>query len=179
MDIYKLKFTILQQEIFRFLCIKSGKSFTVRSLSRHLKVSPTAISKSLPSLKRKGLINAEKDKESKRMAIRLNTGCPKTISLKRAENLRFIYESGLDEFLSEKFPKSVITLFGPYSKGEDDYNDSINIAVSSKPKKLNLTLFEKKLGRKIIVNFYSPRKINWSIDESISEGIILSREGKL
>jgi len=175
MDIYKLKFTILQLEIFRFLCINSGKSFTARSLSRHLRVSPTAILKSIPLLKKEGLINAEKDAESGRMAIGLNNENPKTISLKRTENLRFIYESGLNEFLSKKFPNSDIILFGPYSLGGDKYDSSIDIAVSSKSKKISLAKFEEKLERKITIIFYSPKKINQSIRKSIVHGIFFQR----
>ena len=53
MDMYKLKFTVLQQEILRFLFIKAGMSFNARGLSRTLRVSPTAILKSIELLKRK------------------------------------------------------------------------------------------------------------------------------
>ena len=47
MDIYKLKFTMLQQEIISFLCIYAGQSFSGRRLARHLNVSPTAVSKAI------------------------------------------------------------------------------------------------------------------------------------
>lgn len=95
---YKLKFTILQQEILRFLSIKSGLSFNARRLSQYLNVSQTAIAKSLPLLEKGQFIKVDKDKESGRLAIELNRNNPRVIEFKRAENLKLIYESGLADF---------------------------------------------------------------------------------
>ena len=61
MDIYKLKFTRLQNEILRFLCIKSGMSFNLRGLANHLKVSLTAVSKALKLLEKEELASVKKD----------------------------------------------------------------------------------------------------------------------
>ena len=47
MDIYKLKFTKLQQEILRFLFLHTGKKVNQKNIADNLKVSPTAISKSI------------------------------------------------------------------------------------------------------------------------------------
>ena len=49
MDMYKLKWTRLQSEILRLLCIKSGQILNLRGIANCLKVSPTAVAK-LPAL---------------------------------------------------------------------------------------------------------------------------------
>ena len=49
MDTYKLKFTRLQNEIFRLFCINAGKILNKREISLILKVSPTAVANSIVS----------------------------------------------------------------------------------------------------------------------------------
>ncbi len=51
------------------------------------------------------------------------------IDLKRVENLKMIYESGIVEELSERFLGGVIILFVSYSYGEDIVRSDIDIAV--------------------------------------------------
>ncbi len=181
MDRYKLKFTILQHEILRFLFVKSGASFTERALARQLKVSPTAVSNSLPALEKEGLIKVTKDKESGRLSIRLNKENPKAFFLKRVENLRAVYESGISEYLSERFPGSTIILFGSYSFGEDTADSDIDIAViGAKRKDVDTEKFEKLLERHISLNFYnSLNEINKNLKENILNGIVLSGGIKL
>ena len=129
MDMYKLKFTTLQEEMLRFLSIRSGASFTARAIARHLRVSPTAIAKSLKRLEQEEMIKVNKDKESKRFSIQLNKDNPLTYQFKRADNLKLIYESGLLEYLSETLPTATIILFGSYSFGEDTLNSDIDLAI--------------------------------------------------
>ena len=136
MDIYKLKFTRLQIEIFKLLCIKAGEKLNKRQISKLLKVSPTAIAKSLPLLKKEELITIKK--ETTLDQVELNR-TQKTMLLKRVENLRYIYDSELNEFLEENFPGTVIVLFGSYSKGEDTLKSDIDIAIiEGKEKNLDL-----------------------------------------
>ena len=175
MDMYELKFTVLQQEILRFLFVKSGMSFTARALALALNVSPTAIAKSLKGLAKEGLVKVEKDRDSGRLSIQLNKDNPLVFSLKRAENLRFIYESGLAEFLGDAFPGSAIVLFGSYSFGEDTVTSDIDIAViGSREKEVGLGRFSKLLEREVRLNFYeSLGSINKNLKESIVNGIVL------
>ena len=167
---YKLKFTILQLEIIRFLSINTGKSFNARSLANHLDVSQTAISKSLPLLEKEQFIKLNKDNESGRWSIELNRSNNKVIGYKRSENLRILYESGLVDFLKEKFPESRIILYGLYSKGEDTFQSPLNIAIGSKEKKLDLREFYTNLERDIDIKFYDPKKIK----NETSDGMLLS-----
>ena len=115
MDLYKLEFTVLQQEIVRFLCVKAGTSYNQRQLARALRVSPTAVSKSLPRLARSGLVALAKD--AGRLSISLNRENLSASSRKRVENLSMIFESGLATFLFQEFPGTAIVLLGSYARG--------------------------------------------------------------
>ena len=175
MDMYKLKFTTLQGEMLRFLSIKSGASFTARAIARHLRVSPTAIAKSLKRLEQEEMIKVNKDKESKRFSIQLNKDNPLTYQFKRADNLKLIYESGLLEYLSETLPTATIILFGSYSFGEDTLNSDIDLAIiGAKQKEVNLDKFNRLLERNVSINFYPGLKdVNKNLKENIFNGIVL------
>lgn len=174
-NMYKLNSTRLQQEILRFLFIKSGMSFNARVLAKSLEVSQPAISKALPFLKKQEYINVKKDRESKRLSIELNKDNPLIISLKRTENLRMIYESKLAEFLYDNFPGITLILFGSYSKGEDTIHSDIDIAViGTKEKKIDLTKFSKLLERTIFLHYYKSFKdIHKNLKENLCNGILL------
>jgi predicted nucleotidyltransferase/biotin operon repressor len=175
MEIYKLKFTKLQQEILRFLFVKNGMSFNQRALSKNLKISPTAVAKSIKLLIKEGLIDMKKNKESKTTSIKLNTENSYVFDLKRAENLKMLYESGITGYLSEEYPEATIILFGSFSFGEDTINSDIDIAViGSKDNHLNLEKFEKIFGRKIYLQFYPTFKdIQKNLKENLYNGILL------
>lgn len=173
---YKLGLTILQQEILRLLSIKSGMSFNQRGIARLLNVSAPAVMKALPELKKKAFIILEQDKESKRWSIELNRDNIEAIQMKRIENLRQIYESGIVEFLEDAFAGATIVLFGSYSRGEDTINSDIDIAIiGRKEKEINLAKFDKLLERTIFINFYdSFKSIHKNLRENILNGIVLS-----
>ena len=161
----------------------SGQVFNARALAKALDVSQVAISKSLPLLEKKQLIILDKNKESKRFSIELNKDNILVLGLKRADNLKLLYESKLPEFLKEKFPGCTITLFGSYSRGEDvninnekSHNSDIDIAIIGiKEKFIDLERFERCLEKKIILNFYDSFKdIHKNLKENILNGILLS-----
>ena len=175
MEIYKEKFTSLQKEILRFFFIKSGESFNQRQIALNLNVSPTAIAKSLPALEKESLIKLIKKEGDNRILVELNKDNPLVFNLKRAENLKMLYESGLAKYLSDNFAFTTIILFGSYSLGEDIETSDIDLAIiGSKEKKLNLEKFEKLLQRKISINFYDNLKdIENNLKSNILNGITL------
>ena len=175
MDPYNLKFTRLQNEIFRYLCIKAGMSLNQRGIARPLSVSPTAIAKALKGLSKEELINVEKSKTMNLISIQLNRDNPKAIALKRVENLKQIYESGLLEVLEEHFPGCTIILFGSYSLGEDTIYSDIDLAViGSKEKDIGLTRFHKLLERTVFIHYYDCLKgIDKNLKANILNGITL------
>ncbi len=173
MDIYKQKWTRLQSEIFSLLCLKAGEKLSQREIARMLKVSPTAIANSINKLKDSDLIKVEKMKTIN--FISFNRDGPRAGELKRLENLKNIYLSGLSDYLEKELAGSTIILFGSYSKGEDTNTSDIDIAViERKNKMLHLEEYEKILNRKINVNFYNSwKEIHKHLKNNILNGIIL------
>ncbi|MFH1065107.1 MAG: MarR family transcriptional regulator [Nanoarchaeota archaeon] len=183
MDMYKLKWTRLQGEIFRLMCIRAGQTLNFRGIAKALKVTPTAVSKAITELQKEGLIAVKTSEPMNLAAVRFNRDNKKAVELKRTENLKMIYESGLSGYLFEEFPGCAILLFGSYSRGEDMWQEEgvenrsdIDIAiVGTKGKKLNLEKFEKLLERKITVNYYeSWGGIHTYLKNNILNGIVLS-----
>jgi len=176
MDIYKLKWTKLQGEIFRYLSIKIGTVSNQRQIAKTLKVSPTAISKSMKKLEKENIITITKNPTMNLLSIELNRNNPSVINLKRVENLKMIYESGIDKVLFEKFQGAVIILFGSYSRGEDTIQSDIDIAIiGAKEKNIDLIKYNKLLNRTIINNFYpSFKEIHKNLKDNILNGIVLS-----
>ena len=182
-NIYKPKFSLLQQEILRYLFIKSGMFFNARGLARPLNRTQAGIVKSLPQLEKEGLLKIKKDKDSGRWSIEFNRDNQKAIDLKRVENLKMIYESGLVKFLEDNFPGCTIILFGSYSRGEDvwtseseGHTSDIDIAIiGTKGKDIESAKFDKLLERSIVINFYpSFKEIHKNLRDNILNGILLS-----
>ena len=180
---YNIKWTRLQSEIFRFLCIKAGQILNLREIARSLKRSPTAVSNALKGLEKEQLVKVNKSKSINLLSIEFNRDNQKAIDLKRVENLKLVYESELAKFLVYNFPGTTIILFGSYSRVDvillnepNGRRSDIDIAIIGvKGKELDLTKFEKLLERKIIINFYTDfKKIHKHLKDSILNGILLS-----
>ena len=173
MDIYKLKWTILGHEIFSLLCIRAGEELSQREIAKILNVSPTSVSNSTRKLKDSNLIKVEKTKTIN--FVSFNRDEQRAIDLKRVENLRNIYISGLSAYLEKELAGATVILFGSYSKGEDTNTSDIDIAVvERKDKILELEKFEKILNRRINVSFYdSWKSIHTHLKNNILNGIIL------
>src|SRR3989344_1055275 len=173
---YKLKLTNLQQEILKLLFVKAGISLNQRQIANYLEVSPPAVMKALPGLEAESLIKIEQDKDTKRWSVQLNRDNHKVMQLKRVDNLKQIYETGLADFLEKEFAGASIILFGSYSRGEDIINSDIDFAViGRKDKIIDITNYEKLLERKININFYiSFKNIHKNLKENLCNGIVLS-----
>ena len=173
MDMYKLKFTNLEHEIFSLLCIRTGEKLSQREIAKLLNVSPTAIAKPVKRLQEKNLAKIEKTKTIN--FVSFNRDEQRAIELKRAENLKNAYVSGLSDYLEEQLAGSTVILFGSYSRGEDTNASDIDIAViGRKDKMLELEEYEKILNREINMNFYNSwQEIHKHLRNNILNGILL------
>lgn len=174
-NIYKLKLTNLQDEILRLLFTNAGVKLNHRQIAKRLDVSQTAVKKALPELETKSMITSVQDSETKRWSVELNRDNHTITQLKRAENLKMIYETGLVDFLEQKLPGATIILFGSYSRGEDTINSDIDIAViGRKEKNIDLETYEQMLQRDIIINYYDDfSSIHTTLKENLFNGIVL------
>ncbi len=174
-NIYKVELTNLQQEILRVLFVKAGKSLNQRQIANILEVSQPGVMKALPLLEKENLIKMQKDLETKRFVIDLNRDNYKVMQLKRTDNLKLIYETGLVDFLENKFAGATIILFGSYSRGEDIINSDIDIAIIGRnDKKIDLIKYEEELERQININFYdSFRDIHKNLKDNLCNGIVI------
>ncbi|MFH1134349.1 MAG: nucleotidyltransferase domain-containing protein [Nanoarchaeota archaeon] len=165
----------MQQKILRLLFQKAGDTLNANAISRLLKVSPPAVTKSLPALVAQGLIVCNKDKESGRLSIGLNKDDHQVIWLKRADNLKQLYESGLVQFFYDSYPEATVALFGSYAFGEDTAGSDIDIAIfGAKEKKIDLETYEIRLSRPIRINYYkSLQGLNPHLRNNILNGITL------
>lgn len=172
---YKPRLTALQQNILEYLFTYPEQSFTGRAIALSLKTTQPGVSKALPHLERCGLINIKKDRNTKRLSISLNRDNQLVTGIKRAYNLRHIYESGLASFLENEFPGATIVLFGSYSRGDDTSASDIDVAViGNKEKPSDLTGFESALRRRINLNFFESGKIHRELRQNILNGIVLA-----
>ncbi|MFW5983174.1 MAG: nucleotidyltransferase domain-containing protein [bacterium] len=164
--------TILSQKIFSLLCKRAGENLSQREIALKLKVSPTAVSKSIKRLQNQDIVNISVTKTINFISLSNNQ---KTLQLKMIENIKIFYISGLAEFLSEKLAGSTIILFGSYLRGEDTINSDIDIAViGRKPKNLQLKKFEEEILRKININFYpSWKDIHKNLKNNILNGLVI------
>ena len=174
MDICKQKMTKQESVVFSFLCIHAGMEFHVRALARELNASPTGISKSVKKLEKAGIIKSDR---VFLLRVELNREKEEVIQMKRVENMRLLYQSGLVNFLSGKLVGTTIIVFGSFAFGEDTISpeSDIDIAVvGSEEIKIKLNKYENKLKRQINLQFFqSFRKIERNLKDSVLNGIVL------
>ena len=155
------------------MCARAGERLSQREIARMLDVSPTAVANSVRELKARGLVRIEKTKTIN--FISFNRDEQRAIELKRVENLKMAYTSGLSDYLHNALPGGTIYLFGSFSRGEDVATSDIDIAVIGRRQKaLELGKYGALLNRKINVNFYdSWGRIGAHFRNNILSGILL------
>lgn len=155
------------------------KEFSLSDLAREAEVAKANIGNILSEFQEAGIITIEK--LTKIWRIKANQTNQLFIRSKIIYNLRFVYRSGLIEYIIEHFknPKS-ITLFGSFRKGEDLSNSDVDIAIESDEikeyKTMNLrelTEFEKIIGRRIQIHIFNRNNIDINLFNNIANGIVL------
>ncbi len=174
-NIHKVKLTILQQEILRLFFVNAGKQLNAHRIAKNLSVSQPAVAKALPVLEKEDLLKLKRDKETNRFSIELNRENHKVIGLKRVDNLKQIYESGLIEYLYNAFQEATILLFGSYSLGEDTIDSDIDLAIiGSNPRQIDIKKFEKHLQREINLQYFNSfKEIDKYLLNNVLNGITL------
>ena len=120
----------------------------IREIARQTGLSPPGVLKILKKLKKENLLVSEKENVVENVWASRNE---KFFLLKKCYNFLSLYESGLTDFLRDKYEEpEAIVVFGSFSNGEDTSNSDIDIAVvTNKAADLDLRPFENILKKKI------------------------------
>ena len=147
--------------------------FHLRELSRKLGLSmPTVISATNALSKEKLIVRITGKVVTEVYANRENA---RFLQYKRINNLEQVYDSGILEYLSTMYnrPKLVI-LFGSYSRGDDVEQSDVDIAiVTAKRLYLDLSAYEKRLGRKISIHEFEIGQVSNGFKANLANGIVL------
>jgi len=137
-----------EQKVLKILFENPTTKFHLRELARILRLNPNTIINITKILEKDKLILKEKKKyitdiyadiENKKFTIK-----------KKLFNLGQIYESGIINFLIEKYKPEAISLIGSYATGEDIEKSDIDIVIITKIKEdSDMARYEKILNRKI------------------------------
>ena len=135
--------------------ISPTKKHYLMDISRNIKLAHTSVKNSLNKLIKLGLITKFiENKGGRKFPIyKANLDDKNFKKYKVIYNISAILESGLIDFIEDKLMPNSIVLFGSYQRGEDIEGSDIDLFVECKRKELNLSLFEKKLMRKIQLHF--------------------------
>lgn len=162
-----------QEKILNLFFTHPSKTFHIREIARKIDVHPNLVSKEVNRLVRENFLVKKKTKL--RIEIEANRENKRFIFYKRLSNIKKIFDSGLLNYLIEKFnhPDAII-LYGSYSKGEDSERSDIDIAVISKRKeKLDMSIYENKLNKATHVLVVDLNKVEKTLINNLINGVIL------
>lgn len=135
------------------------REFHLREISRLVKKNPVTVKKNLEEFIKKNILSRKKERGLELYSS--NTEDKNYKELKKTYNKFRIFESGLIDFLNDKFNLPVIILFGSFEKGEDNKNSDVDIFILSEVKEnFNLARFEKKINRKIQIHLMNQNQFN-------------------
>ena len=135
-------------KVMKLFFDNSERKFHIREIARQTNLSAPGVLKILKKLKKENLLVSEKENVVENVRI---SKSEKFFLLKKCYNFLSLYESGLTDFLKDKYEEpEAIVVFGSYSNGEDTSQSDIDIAiVTKKSVELDLKKFEKILKKKI------------------------------
>ena len=157
--------------------VNPTKSHYLMNISRNIGIAHTSVKKNLLKLVKLGLVEEKIERRGgRKFPIYVANREGKAFNLqKMAYNFTSILESGLIEYLEEKLTPKAIVLFGSYRRGEDIESSDIDIFVECADEPVNLTQFEKKLGRKIELHFKEDfTTYSKELKNNLINGIVLS-----
>lgn len=150
---------------------KSG--FTIRWISKQIRLAPISVKLHLDRLLKFGLVIRD-EKTVSYPTYWANKASEKFRFYKKMDVLFRLEESGLVEYLSRECNPLAIVLFGSAARGEDDRFSDIDLFLIAKERKLNLSLYEAKLKRRIQLHFTTDMaKIPKELRNNVVNGIIL------
>lgn len=154
--------------------------FSIRELSRNLKINHTSVRQHLNKLVKEGFLSLKKEGIYSFYQLVLSK---EALNLKLYYNLEKVRTSGIVEALEKAYDLPAIVLFGSYASAMDDTNSDIDLClISNVEKDLDVSRYEKTLNRKISLHKFNKnswnrsKKSNPGLVNNICNGIVLSGE---
>ena len=157
-----------------------NRKWSIRELSRILKINHTTVRKYLNKLVKEEFLSSKKEGVYTFYHLIVSK---KSLNLKLYYNLEKIRKSNLIEDLEKTYDLPMIILFGSYATARDDVRSDIDIClISNVEKKFPLEKYEQILNRKINMHKYNKdlwskaKKLNPNLVNNICNGIVVSGE---
>ena len=157
-----------------------NRKFSIRELSRILKINHTTVRQYLSMLAKEGFLSSKKERLYSFYQLATSK---KALNLKLYYNLEKIRESCIIEGLEKAYDMPVIVAFGSYASAMDDKTSDIDLCIiSNVEKEFQTEKYEKELNRKISMHKFSKmswnkaKKLNPNLINNICNGIVLSGE---
>lgn len=157
--------------------INPTKKHYLMDISRTIGLAHTSVKRNLDKLIKLGLILESLEKKGGRKfpLYSVNSDNKLFKKYKIIYNISAILQSNLIEFIEEKLMPKSIVLFGSYQRGEDIEKSDIDLFVECKKEELDMSSFEKKLGRKIELHFNDNfNSYSKELKNNVINGIVLS-----
>ena len=156
------------------------RKFSIRELSRILKINHTTVRQYLNTFVKEGFLSSKKEGVYSFYQLVLDK---KTLNLKLYYNLEKMRESKIIEDLERNYDLPVIVLFGGYASAMDDTTSDIDIClISNIEKEFSTEKYEKTLKRKVSIHKFNTtswekaKKSNPHLINNICNGIVVSGE---
>ena len=166
--------------IFKPFFEEPNKRFSIRELSRNLKINHTTVRQYLNRMMREKYLSLKNEGVYSFYSLVISK---KTLNLKLYYNLEKIRESRIIEDLEKEFDLPVIVLFGSYASAADDQDSDLDVClISNINKEFFPEKYERKLNRKISIHHFNKsswekaKKLNPGLVNNICNGIVLSGE---
>ncbi len=156
------------------------RKFSIRELSRILKINHTTVRQHLQKLTKQGYLSYKKEGVYSFYSL---ASVKKTFNLKFFYNIEKLRLSGLVEDLEKAFDLPIIVLFGSYAFAMDDKASDIDIClITNVEKEFSTVKYERNLYRKVSIHKFTKaswnkmKKENPHLINSICNGVVLSGE---
>jgi|SRR3989338_6545269 len=157
-----------------------NRQFSIRELSRIVRVNHTTVRQQLIYLAKEGFLSSKKERLYSLFKLKPHK---KSLNLKLYYNLEKLRTSNLIEDLERAYDLPTIVLFGSYASATDDKGSDIDICLITNIETEFLTeKYEKTLNRNVSIHRFSKKawenakKNNPGLVNSICNGIVLSGE---
>lgn len=149
--------------------INPSRKSSLRDLARRTHLSVATVSKVCLELSENKIVKTERVGRS--LLVFAYVVSAEYRFLKRLFNIYVLKD--LVFRLSEENPSAVV-LFGSYSRGEDDEESDIDLAVIGAEFKVDVNKFESVLGRRLHFLFFASEKdISSELRVSLNNGVVL------